>query len=107
MQSRLYVVVFDRGIFASFLVRGYRVMSDPKLTVCLPTFNKARYLPAAIESVLAQEFTDFELLIVNDASPDHTDEVVRKYEDSRALILRSFIVCGLCYILHWHFFPHS
>ena len=82
-------------------------MHNPKVTVCLPTFNKARFLPASIDSVLSQEFRDYELLIVNDASPDHTDEVVRKYADSRALIHEPCIVCGLCYTLHWHFFPHS
>ena len=58
-------------------------MRDPKLTVCLPTFNKVGYLPTAIESVLAQEFHDYELLIVDDASTDHTGEAVGGFRDSR------------------------
>ncbi len=64
-------------------------MQNPKVTVCLPTFNKARYLPAAIESVLTQEFHDYELLIVNDASPDQTEEIVRGFEDSRIRYVRN------------------
>jgi GT2 family glycosyltransferase len=56
---------------------------SPKVTVCLPTFNKARYLAAAIRSVLAQELQDYELLIVNDASTDQTGEVVRGFRDDR------------------------
>jgi glycosyltransferase involved in cell wall biosynthesis len=58
-------------------------MGNPKVTVCLPTFNKVGYLPTAIESVLAQEFRDYELLIVDDASTDGTGEVVRGFKDSR------------------------
>ncbi len=64
-------------------------MHGPKVTVCLPTYNKACYLPAAVESVLAQEFRDYELLIVNDASPDQTDEIVRGFEDSRLRYVRN------------------
>jgi len=64
-------------------------MHNPKVTVCLPTFNKARFLPASIESVLSQEFRDYELLIVNDASPDHTDDVIRGFRDSRIKYVRN------------------
>ena len=64
-------------------------MHNPKVTVCLPTFNKARYLPAAIKSVLAQDFRNYELLIVNDASPDDTDKIVRGFEDSRIRYFRN------------------
>jgi hypothetical protein len=64
-------------------------MYNPRVAVCLPTFNKARYLPAAIESVLAQEFRDYELLIVDDASTDHTGEVVQGFRDSRLRYVRN------------------
>lgn len=58
----------------------------PKVSVLIPTYNYARFLPEAIESVLAQEFGDFELLIVDDCSTDNTAQVARKYceMDSRA-----------------------
>jgi glycosyltransferase involved in cell wall biosynthesis len=58
-------------------------MHNPKVTVCLPTFNKARYLPTAIESVLAQEFRDYELLVVDDASPVDPTSLVLSFRDSR------------------------
>lgn len=51
----------------------------PKLSVLIPTFNYARYLPEAIESVLSQTFADFELLIVDDASTDDSPEIIRDY----------------------------
>jgi glycosyltransferase involved in cell wall biosynthesis len=64
-------------------------MDNPRLTVCLPTFNKALYLPTAVESVLAQDFRDYELLIVDDASTDGTAEAVQRFRDSRIRFLRN------------------
>lgn len=45
----------------------------------MPTYNYASYLPEAIESVLAQDFRDFELIIIDDCSSDNTAEVVRPF----------------------------
>jgi glycosyltransferase involved in cell wall biosynthesis len=75
-------------------------MHNPKVTVCLPTFNKARYLAAAIESVLAQEFRDYELLIVDDASPDHSGEIVLGFRDSRIRYIRNPQNIGL--VANWN-----
>jgi glycosyltransferase involved in cell wall biosynthesis len=54
-------------------------LNRPKISVLIPTFNYARFLPEAIESVLSQDFQDFELLIVDDCSGDNTAEVVKPY----------------------------
>jgi glycosyltransferase involved in cell wall biosynthesis len=54
-------------------------MNRPKVSVCIPTYNYAAFLPMAIESVLNQSFTDHELLIIDDCSHDDTRDVVRKY----------------------------
>ncbi len=51
----------------------------PKVTVVIPTYNCAKYLASAIDSVLGQTFQDFELIIVNDGSVDNTDSVVKPY----------------------------
>ncbi len=51
----------------------------PKVSVVIPTYNYAGYLPEAIESVLSQNYTDFELLIIDDHSEDGTAEVVSGY----------------------------
>ena len=55
----------------------------PKVSICIPTYNTARYLPEAIESVLMQDFTDFELVICDNASTDETPQICRSYKDSR------------------------
>lgn len=58
-------------------------MSTPKASVIIPTYNGADFLGEAIQSVLEQTYPDFELIIVDDASPDRTPEVVKQFDDSR------------------------
>ncbi|MEM6425291.1 MAG: glycosyltransferase [Cyanobacteria bacterium P01_H01_bin.119] len=60
----------------------------PKVSVCVPTYNRAEILPYAVNSVLNQTYRDFELLICDDASPDHTAKVVAQWNDSRIRYIR-------------------
>ena len=55
----------------------------PKVSVIIPTYNRAETLQRAIYSVLNQTYTNFELLVVDDGSTDDTKEVVTKINDSR------------------------
>jgi glycosyltransferase involved in cell wall biosynthesis len=59
----------------------------PKITVLMPAYNAGKYIGDAIESVLQQSFTDFELLIVNDGSTDDTVEVIQAFDDSRIVMI--------------------
>jgi glycosyltransferase involved in cell wall biosynthesis len=49
------------------------------ISVCIPTFNYAKYLPQTIESICCQSFRDFELLIIDDCSTDNTADLVSNY----------------------------
>lgn len=62
---------------------------NTKISVCIPNYNYGRYLPQAIESVLAQDYDGFELLIADDSSSDDSVEVIRAYaaRDSRIRLL--------------------
>lgn len=55
----------------------------PKVTVFIPVFNREDYVCTAINSILAQQYTDFEILIVDDGSTDKTIERVAAYKDPR------------------------
>jgi glycosyltransferase involved in cell wall biosynthesis len=56
---------------------------EPTVSICIPSYRGAAYLPATIRSVLEQSHTDWDLWIVDDASPDETAEVVARFGDPR------------------------
>jgi hypothetical protein len=70
---------------------------QPRVSVCIPTYNRARYLGEAIESALAQTFTDFELVVVDNCSADETPEVAAAYaaRDARVRYVRNERNLGL------------
>ncbi|MGA2241850.1 MAG: glycosyltransferase family 2 protein [Verrucomicrobiota bacterium] len=56
---------------------------EPLLSVFIPTYNYGRFLGEAVESVLSQNFGDFELFVIDNASTDETRDVMQKYKDTR------------------------
>ena len=60
----------------------------PKVSVIIPTCNRAGFLRGAIDSVLSQTFQDFEIVVVDDASTDNTPEIVACFHDERIKFIR-------------------
>ena len=58
-----------------------------KISVILPVYNSQKFIKKAIESVLDQTFSDFELIIVNDGSTDSTLDIIRDFKDKRIRLL--------------------
>jgi len=58
-------------------------MLSPKVSIVVPTYNRADFLPKAIQSVLNQTYRDWEMIIVDDGSTDNTEEVVKGYKEER------------------------
>jgi len=63
-------------------------MSTPRVSVIIPTYNRERLVGRAIESVLGQTYDDFEVIVVDDASSDGTEAILRVYDDPRLRYLR-------------------
>jgi hypothetical protein len=72
-----------------------RSSRTPRVTVLLAVHNGARFVGDAVESILAQTFTDFELLVVDDASTDASGAIVASFDDPRIRIVRNDINLGL------------
>lgn len=63
----------------------------PRVTVLIPVYNRERFVDEAIQSVIGQDFADFELLIVDDGSTDRTPEILRAWaqRDARIVVITS------------------
>lgn len=72
------------------------------ISVIMPVFNAAEYLPTAIESILNQTYTDFELIIIDDGSRDSSWEIIKRYSvlDKRIKAKRNSSNLGICRTLN-------
>ena len=64
-------------------------MPSPKVTFVVPCYKLAHLLEECVRSILAQTYTDFEVLIMDDCSPDNTPEVARSFNDPRVRHIRN------------------
>ncbi|MEL7585427.1 MAG: glycosyltransferase [Prolixibacteraceae bacterium] len=62
--------------------------NSPKVSVIMPAFNSEKFITEAIDSILHQTFTDFELIIIDDGSTDKTFEIAKSYYDKRIILLQ-------------------
>ena len=72
----------------------------PVVSILMPVYKTAPYLREAMDSILSQTFTDFELIILNDCSPDNADEILDTYTDSRIVRYKGEKNVGLSNILN-------
>ena len=61
----------------------------PKISVIVPVYNTEQYLPRCIDSILAQTFSDFEIILVDDGSPDNCPAICDEYaaKDTRIQVV--------------------
>lgn len=67
----------------------------PKISVIMPVYNCEMYIRQAVESILNQTFSDFELIIIDDCSTDSTLEIIKSYKDCRINIVEKEQNTGL------------
>lgn len=64
-------------------------MINPQISVVMPAYNAEKYVTEAINSILNQTFTDFEFIIINDASNDSTKEIIESFRDQRIKLINN------------------
>ena len=64
-------------------------MHKPIISVLLPVYNEEKYIKKSIESILAQTFVDFEIIVINDASTDKSSDIIQSFNDPRIKILNN------------------
>ena len=66
----------------------------PKITVLMPVYNCELYIQEAIESILHETYSDFEFLILDDASTDQTVSIIKKYKDACIQLIEKLLKAG-------------
>ncbi len=64
-------------------------MTDPLVSICIPTYNRANVIRRAIDSALSQTYKNIEVIVVDNASTDNTEEIVASYTDPRLSYVRN------------------
>ena len=72
----------------------------PKVSVLLPVYNAQNFVKEAIDSILLQTFSDFELIIINDGSTDNSSKIINEFRDERITIINHDGNKGLIYTLN-------
>lgn len=72
----------------------------PLVSVLMPVYNGEKYLVEAVQSILNQSITDFELLLINDGSTDGTDDIVNTFTDKRIVKINNIQNRGLIFSLN-------
>lgn len=68
--------------------------SNRLISVIIPAYNSAPYISEAIDSVLGQSYSDYEIIVIDDASTDNTGEVLNKYSDNPKVSVIRLDVCS-------------
>lgn len=72
----------------------------PIVSILMPVYKTAAYLKEAVDSILAQSFTDFELIVLDDCSPDNSEEILDEYDDPRIVRYHGEVNRGLSNVLN-------
>lgn len=68
---------------------------ESKVTIAIPTYNRSELLKTSLESALAQDYLDYQVLVLDNASDDDTEAVVRSFADSRITYVRNETNIGI------------
>ena len=70
------------------------------VSVVMSTYNRENTIKESIDSILNQSFCDFEFIIVDDASTDSTEKIIKSYDDDRILYLKNHNLENISFVHH-------
>lgn len=79
--DRFTELVFPRSVIIKKRISVQEANNRVKFSICIPTHNRAQYLAQALQSVMAQNYRNIEVVIVDDGSTDNTEEVVKSFSE--------------------------
>ncbi|GEM_PF-4126741 len=79
-----------------FRIAKAKAKRQPRVTVCAPVYNGGEHFRHMLASVLAQDYADFEVLVIDNCSTDNTPEIVKSFKDSRIKYVRNERNLGAC-----------
>jgi len=86
-QGTTIAKIGDGRLFPGAIRTQFNIQEAmPKVSVVMPTYNQAAFIRESVDSILAQTFGDFELIIVNDTSTDGTAEIIHAISDQRVSV---------------------
>lgn len=68
-----------------------------KVSVIVPVYNTEKYLKNCIDSLLKQNFEDYEIIVINDLSPDNAEEIIKSYNDKKIVYIKNKTNKGIGY----------
>ncbi|MGZ5302616.1 MAG: glycosyltransferase family 2 protein [Bacteroidia bacterium] len=74
---------------------------EAKVCVLLPVYNSENALADVLDSILAQTYKDYNILVVDDASTDNTPAILKKYKSNNLQVLRFKEKIGIVNVLNW------
>lgn len=63
----------------------------PKVSVIVPVYNVEKYLPKCLDSLVNQTLKDIEIIIINDGSPDNSQNIIDDYKNKYPILIKAFI----------------
>src|SRR5699024_2598369 len=77
------------GCARRLIIYSFKFLKLDKITVIVPAHNTGRFIAKTLYSVIAQTYTNFEVLVIDDGSTDHTYDVASSVKDNRIKVFRT------------------
>ena len=83
----IYTIKSLKGVPKLLFLKSYENIVFPKVSVILPARNEEKYIEKCLDSLLKQDYSNYEIVVINDSSSDRTGEIIQKYSTKNSKII--------------------